>query len=99
MKPDIVVVGASAGGVVALQSLASQLPPDLQAAIFAVIHLSPNRLSYHFEQLFWGMRFLCGYFYAVIKTGLAQATFKPGCMLSRVLDGRDYSFTAWERES
>lgn len=51
MDHDIIVIGASAGGVAALRSLVSQLPADLDAAIFVVIHLSPNRPSYLAEIL------------------------------------------------
>jgi two-component system chemotaxis response regulator CheB len=39
---NIVVIGASAGGVQALQSLFSRLPGDLPAAFFVVLHLSPH---------------------------------------------------------
>ena len=39
---DIVVIGASAGGVSALQKLFSQFPSDLQASIFVVLHTSPE---------------------------------------------------------
>ena len=38
---DIVVIGASAGGVDALQRLCAQLPADFPAAVFVVQHLSP----------------------------------------------------------
>ena len=39
---DIVVIGASAGGVEALMTLARALPADLPAAIFVVLHLPPE---------------------------------------------------------
>ena len=39
---DIVVVGASAGGMAALEQLAAGLPRDLPAAVFIVWHLSPG---------------------------------------------------------
>jgi two-component system, chemotaxis family, protein-glutamate methylesterase/glutaminase len=38
---DIIVIGASAGGVEAILQLASRLPPDLPAAVFVVVHISP----------------------------------------------------------
>lgn len=44
---DIIVIGASAGGVDAIKSLVSTLPRDLPAAVFVVIHISaesPNLL-------------------------------------------------------
>jgi two-component system chemotaxis response regulator CheB len=42
---DIVVIGASAGGVRALQGLCSRLPAGLEAAIFIVMHTSPDHES------------------------------------------------------
>lgn len=39
---DIIVIGASAGGVQALSKLASDLPADLPAAVFAVLHVASD---------------------------------------------------------
>jgi two-component system, chemotaxis family, protein-glutamate methylesterase/glutaminase len=39
---DIIVVGASAGGVETLSRLVADLPEDLPAAIFIVLHMSPH---------------------------------------------------------
>ena len=38
---DAIVIGASAGGVEAVLALAKELPADLPAAVFVVIHTSP----------------------------------------------------------
>ena len=43
---DIVVIGASAGGVEALRTLLASLPADLPAAIFIVLHLWPGGTSF-----------------------------------------------------
>lgn len=40
-RRDIIVIGASAGGVEAVQVLLRDLPVDLQASLFVVIHTSP----------------------------------------------------------
>ncbi|HSU83992.1 MAG TPA: chemotaxis protein CheB [Thermoanaerobaculia bacterium] len=42
---DIIVIGASAGGVNALREVVEYLPPDLPAAVFVVLHLAPHGRS------------------------------------------------------
>lgn len=42
---NIVVIGASAGGVQALSSLIENLPQDLRAAVFVVLHIPPSSPS------------------------------------------------------
>jgi len=42
---DLVVIGASAGGVEALKAVASRLPGDLPAAICVVLHIAPTSTS------------------------------------------------------
>ena len=39
---DIVVIGASAGGVEALTEIVGRLSPEIKAAIFIVVHVSPD---------------------------------------------------------
>ena len=45
VKRDIIVIGASAGGLQALSALLGKLPKDLQASVFVVWHISPNHRS------------------------------------------------------
>jgi two-component system, chemotaxis family, protein-glutamate methylesterase/glutaminase len=42
---DIVVIGASAGGVESLTRLVSKLPKDFSASVFIVLHMTPYRKS------------------------------------------------------
>lgn len=42
---DIMVIGASAGGIEALTEVIGPLPPDLPAAIFIVLHIPVNTIS------------------------------------------------------
>jgi two-component system chemotaxis response regulator CheB len=44
-KQDIVVIGASAGGMEALQTLVGRFPAELLASVFVVWHLSPGAKS------------------------------------------------------
>lgn len=41
-RKDIVVIGASAGGLEAMLSLVARLPQDLPASLFLVLHQSPD---------------------------------------------------------
>lgn len=45
VQRDIVVIGASAGGIAALTTLLSGLPPDFPGAIFVVVHIPPHAVS------------------------------------------------------
>jgi chemotaxis response regulator CheB len=42
---DIIVVGASAGGVESLSQLVRALPASLPAALFVVLHVPPQGMS------------------------------------------------------
>jgi two-component system, chemotaxis family, protein-glutamate methylesterase/glutaminase len=45
-KHDIIVVGASAGGITALTQFIKALPKDFKPSIFIVLHLAPHSPSY-----------------------------------------------------
>jgi two-component system, chemotaxis family, protein-glutamate methylesterase/glutaminase len=45
MAHDIIAIGASAGGVEVLLDLVQQLPADLPASVFIVVHVTPNQPS------------------------------------------------------
>ena len=42
---DVIVVGASAGGIRALKGVLAGLPPALPASILAVVHIPPHGTS------------------------------------------------------
>jgi len=42
-KHDVVVIGASAGGVGAISHVVAQLPRDIRASVFVVLHISRGR--------------------------------------------------------
>ncbi|HVF68704.1 MAG TPA: chemotaxis protein CheB [Pyrinomonadaceae bacterium] len=44
-RRDIIVIGTSSGGIDALKKLVSQLPRDLEAAVFVVLHIAPYSLG------------------------------------------------------
>ena len=45
-KRDVIVIGASAGAVEALQELVSQFAPGIPATIFVVVHIHPRTKSF-----------------------------------------------------
>jgi len=42
MNHDVIVIGASAGGIPALKQVLAELPKDLHAAVFIVLHTAPQ---------------------------------------------------------
>ena len=51
LRYDIIVIGASMGGFHALKELIGELPSDLPAAVFVVLHIEPQRES-HLARIF-----------------------------------------------
>ena len=45
MPKDIVVIGASAGGIEALRVLVGRLPADFPGSLFVVLHTSPEAMG------------------------------------------------------
>src|SRR5262245_45184413 len=45
-RPDVIAIGASAGGVEALSELLSELPPALPASVLVVLHRPVERESH-----------------------------------------------------
>lgn len=44
-RRDIIVIGASSGGIEALKALVARFPPDFKAAIFVTLHVAPYSLG------------------------------------------------------
>src|SRR4051812_13699558 len=44
-RRDVIVMGASAGGLQALKKVVAGLPDDLEASVFIVLHSSPSARS------------------------------------------------------
>ena len=40
--PNVIVIGASAGGIQALQTIVGGFPPDFEATVFIVVHTAAN---------------------------------------------------------
>jgi two-component system chemotaxis response regulator CheB len=45
LKRDIIVIGASAGGIPVLEQISAALPADLQASVFVTVHVPAGRRS------------------------------------------------------
>lgn len=45
-RPDIIVIGASAGGIDVLSRILKELPAGFPAAIFVAVHIAPNSPGY-----------------------------------------------------
>jgi two-component system, chemotaxis family, protein-glutamate methylesterase/glutaminase len=58
---DIVVIGASAGGVQPILDLAKGLPPDLPASLFVAIHTSPDSYGFLPQLMGNATRLKCKY--------------------------------------
>lgn len=51
VRRDLIVIGASAGGIVAMRSLLAGLPPQLPASVVVAIHTLPDGRSYLAEAI------------------------------------------------
>src|SRR5436190_21014029 len=70
-RRDIIVVGASAGGIESLTKLVGALPRDLEAAVFVVVHIPPHSPSQMHHILARGARL-------PVRAGVDGEAIRPG---------------------
>lgn len=71
--PEIVVIGVSAGGMQALQTLLPELPQDFPIPVVIVQHVHANQSDYHIEHF----NSLCEMAVAEAEPGVSP---QPGCI-------------------